>query len=157
MAVGLLAMPAVASAATAPAIDARTLSGDIIRVPNHDGAVVIVNFWATWCAPCRAEMPAIDRYYRDHRDDGLRVIAISMDQGREREVRAIAATLHFDVALGRASRIASTYRPSALPATLVFGRDGQLRYDSRRLAKSAPLDASELARIVDPLLGERRP
>jgi len=82
----------------------------------------------------------------------LRVIAIGMDQEREREVPSIAATLHFDVALDRVSKIALAFGPSALPIMLVFGRDGRLHYDSRRVTKSAPLGAAALARIIDPLL-----
>jgi len=136
-----------------PVISAKTLDGGELRVGAADGLVTIVNMWATWCAPCRAEMPALDGYYQAHRTQGLRMLAISLDDASKAQVvRTVAASFHFPVALARAARLPPAYRPSQLPVTLVFGRDGRLRFDSRKTP--GLMTTAQLDRVVGPLLGE---
>lgn len=148
------AVPVSAAQAAEPAtISGRTIAGDPFNVKNDTGRVVIINFWATWCLPCRAEMPALDSYYQAHHAAGLEMVAISMDDpSKAQMVRSVAAALHVPVALARDARIPGAYRPSQLPVTLVFGRDGRLRFDSRRTP--GLMTQAQLDRIADPLLGE---
>lgn len=121
---------------------------------QHRGHVLIVNFWATWCLPCRAEMPALDAYYLRHHGEGLDMLAISMDDpSKGRQVREVAAGYHFSVALVRDVRFSSRYRPTQLPVTLLFDRDGVLRYDSRKAA--GLMTEALLDRITGPLLASR--
>lgn len=142
-----------ASASSSPDISGKTLSGDAFDLRSEAGRVVVVNFWATWCLPCRAEMPAMDSYYQAHHTQGLDVIAISMDDpSRIAAVRSVAASYHFAVAIARDSRIPGGYRPSQLPVTLVFDRDGRLRFDSRR--SSGQMTPTLLDHAVGPLLAE---
>lgn len=152
----LLVSAAPLGAATGQAaIEATTLDGAHVRAGAAGEPVTLVNFWATWCVPCRAEMPALDAYYRANGARGLRVIAISMDDpAAAAKVRAIAGEFHFPVALARDSRIAGAYRPSRLPVTLLFDRKGALAYDSRR-GKPSLLDAALLETIAGPLLSQR--
>jgi cytochrome c biogenesis protein CcmG, thiol:disulfide interchange protein DsbE len=137
-----------------PCIEGRTLDNSPFSLAALKGDVVIINFWATWCAPCRAEMPMLDNYYQTHRGSGLQLIAISMDDpGKGKAVSAVAAAYHFPVAMARDTRLAGVLRPTQLPVTLVFDRSGVLRFDSRRTTGSL-MDAATLNRIVDPLLDE---
>ena len=84
----------------APAMQAKLLDGTPFNLADSAGKVVIVNMWATWCAPCREEMPALDAYYRQHRDQGLVLIALSMDDPKDdAKVRAATKTYSFPVGL----------------------------------------------------------
>ncbi len=159
----LLLMAALGMATPADAerrgdpISARTTTGAPFALTDNRGNVVIVNFWATWCAPCRAEMPALDAYYRQHRDAGLALIAISLDASATRK-QVERATQGFAFAVARIGDVhmARSAIPSALPTTRIYGRDGRLRYASDPL-RPVPFDATTLERIVAPLLAEPAP
>jgi thiol-disulfide isomerase/thioredoxin len=143
------------SGAAPPAtIEGTTLDGVPFSVAALKSRVVLINFWATWCAPCRTEMPALDGYYLAHRADGLVMIAISMDDpARRKAARQFAGGFHFPTAIVRDVTLPSALRPAMLPVTLVYDRNGALRYDSRR-AKDGPMDAATLDRVVGPILRE---
>jgi len=142
-----------AGAKGVPLISGRSLSGETFDLSAERGKVVVINFWATWCLPCRAEMPSMESYYQGHHAQGLEMIAISMDDpSKVAAVRSVAADYHFAVAIARDARIPGAYRPSQLPVTLVFGRDGRLRFDSRR--SPGLMTQAQLDRVVGPLLAE---
>ncbi len=80
---------AVASDQTAatPALELTTLEGQEWSLAGHEGKVVLVNFWATWCPPCRAEIPHFNEIYAEHKEDGLEIFGVSLDRGGESVVR----------------------------------------------------------------------
>ena len=85
----------------------------------------MVNFWATWCTPCREEMPALEKFYTEHHADGLEIIAISMDDpDDEAKVRQLAKTYHYPIALTAGSRVDAFGRIWVLPLTFVIDRSG---------------------------------
>ena len=135
----------------APAIEAKLLDGSTFSLAAQGGKVVIVNLWATWCAPCRAEMPALDAYYRQHRDDGLVMLAISMDAPKdEAKVREVIREFAFPGALGRDADIRGYGRVWRLPLTFVIDRKGILRKDD--WYGDPGLDIPQLEAVVTPLL-----
>ncbi len=154
----LAALIAAAPAVPASlAVSAKTLDGGAFSLAAARGDVVIVNFWATWCAPCRVELPAFEAYYQAHQADGLRILAVSEDSATDtKAVMAVAAAYHLPMALDRNARYSNSIHPSQLPLTLIFDRAGALRFDSRRV-KGGAIDGATLAGIVDPLLAEPRP
>ena len=94
------------------------------------GKVVVVNFWATWCPPCRKEMPDLDALYKKFRGQGLVVLAISDED--EPKVRAFLKTrpVSYPVMLDKGRQVNELYRVEGIPKTYIYGRDGQLVTES---------------------------
>ena len=135
----------------APPMSARLLDGTLFELTNNAGKVVVVNMWATWCAPCRAEMPALDAYFRQYRGDGLVLIAISMDDPKdEAKVRDFMKPFSFPAALARDAHLKGYGRIWRLPLTFVVDRHGILRKDD--WYGDPGLDAQLLEKTITPLL-----
>jgi cytochrome c biogenesis protein CcmG, thiol:disulfide interchange protein DsbE len=151
VALALLAIsPAVA--ADAPFQSARTLDGAAF---NPAGQVTLVHYWATWCAPCRLEMPVLDAYYRTHHAQGLSMLAVSIDNGASAgKLKAATARFAFPVARIDDVRMPRRDIPSAIPVTRVYDRSGRLVFQSKGDGRTI-LDAATLDRIVTPLLVRR--
>jgi len=114
----------------APTIEARLLDGTAFSLAAQSGKVVVVNLWATWCAPCRAEMAAFDAYYRKHREEGLVFVAISVDDPKdEAAVREVMQPFAFPAALARDANIKGYGRVWRVPLTFVIDRKGILQKD----------------------------
>jgi cytochrome c biogenesis protein CcmG, thiol:disulfide interchange protein DsbE len=138
----------------APALEAKLLDGSDFSLAAQKGKVVLVNFWATWCAPCRAEMPALDAYYRKHRDEGFVVLAVSMDDLKdEAKVRQVMKPFAFEAALGPRSDIKGYERIWRMPLTFVVDRSGTLRKVD--WYGDPGLDEASLEKAVTPLLAAR--
>ncbi len=107
--------------------------GDSIGLRRaYAGHVTLINIWATWCAPCRQEMPSIERVYRQHRAQGFRVAAVSIDEASADSVRAFVARYHlsFDIYLDRSMAIQAAYQTIGVPASYLLDRHGRIAYTS---------------------------
>lgn len=136
----------------APEIQAKLLdSNEIFQLSRHRGKVVIVNFWATWCAPCKAEMPALQAFLERHRSDGLEVLAISMDESKDEPmVKKMAQQYSFQVALKANASFKGLGRIWRMPTTFVIDKEGLLRKNGH--VGDAEISAAELESLVTPLL-----
>jgi cytochrome c biogenesis protein CcmG/thiol:disulfide interchange protein DsbE len=101
-------------------------SDDSVRVSDFQGEVVLLNVWATWCAPCEQEMPSMERLYQEMGPQGLRVVAISVDQGDAEAVRdwAEERNLSFTVLHDPSGRIQQVYQTTGVPESFVLDRQG---------------------------------
>jgi peroxiredoxin len=127
----------VAAGALAPAYAAPSLRGDTVSLAALRGRVVLLNVWATWCAPCLREMPAMHRLQAALRDDGLEVVAVSVDAvapGPDRLERARARVgayvdelgVDFTVLLDPAGEVQRLFGVTGLPTTFLIDRDGRI-------------------------------
>lgn len=112
----------------APDFALRDLGGRTLRLSHHRGKAVFLNFWATWCIPCRIEMPSMEAIYKDYRGKGLEILAVSLDQGPVSEVEAFVKEykLSFPILLDPGMEVAQKYRVLGLPSTYLIGRSGRI-------------------------------
>jgi cytochrome c biogenesis protein CcmG/thiol:disulfide interchange protein DsbE len=149
--VGVAWARSVAEGSPAPPVEAKLLDGANLAPADYSGKVLVVNFWATWCGPCRAEMPALEAFYERHRGEGLEVVAISMDDPKdEAKVREVMRAYTFPAALGRDAKVKGYGRIWRLPLTFVIDRPGVLRKDG--WYGDPGLDLTLLEKTVTPLL-----
>lgn len=136
----------------APPFSGTTLDGQEVSLDALRGNVVIVNFWATWCAPCRIELPLLDGYMRAREKNGLRVVAVTLDANRVPS--SAIKQLQDALSLPLLKRFKGDYAPidRAVPTNFVIDRAGVVRY-----AKAGSFDLDSLNAILVPLLNETPP
>jgi peroxiredoxin len=107
------------------AVDLAT--GDSVALrPRYDGSVTLVNIWATWCIPCRTEMPAMQQAYAALKNRGFRIVAVSVDEGSAADVKRFVQEygLTFDVLQDQSGRIQQTYRTTGVPESFLLDKNG---------------------------------
>jgi cytochrome c biogenesis protein CcmG, thiol:disulfide interchange protein DsbE len=112
----------------APALVLTAIDGTSIDLAKLRGKVVLVNFWATWCAPCRKEMPTLDAFYRRHRGQGFELIGISIDFARDAaKMRKAAATITYPAVGINDIEVNGFGAPEGVPVTYVIDAEGIVR------------------------------
>jgi peroxiredoxin len=107
------------------AVDLAT--GDSISLREHyRGAVTLVNIWATWCVPCRVEMPAMEKVYQSLAPRGFKIAAVSIDEGSPEDVQTFARELglSFDILQDRSTKVQQIYQTTGVPESFLLNRDG---------------------------------
>ena len=110
----------------APAFQALRLDGAVAGLGDYRGKVILLNVWATWCGPCRTEMPSMERLQRAFAGSDFRVVAVSVDQARSAVVRQFATDLglSFDILHDPTGEIQRVYRTTGVPESWVIDRQG---------------------------------
>jgi thiol-disulfide isomerase/thioredoxin len=134
----------------APALIVPTLDARVFDLAALRGKVVIVNFWASWCSPCRAEMPQLDAFYRRYHARGLELIGISVDDLAEgAAVLRIMKSFSYPAALAAAAKVNDFGPPLAVPTTWIVDSRGIVR---ARLIAGNAVTRQSLEQAVLPLL-----
>jgi len=112
----------------APTFTLRNLQGNLEGLEDYKDKVIVLNFWATWCAPCLEEMPAFEELYRRYRSQGLTVLAVSLDKGDSLKVKNFvdANNLTFPVLLDSEGVAEKLYPSFTIPFTYVIDRKGRI-------------------------------
>lgn len=134
----------------APDFTVTTFGGKTVKLADLQGNVIILNFWATWCAPCRRELPLLEAAFEAYRKYGFQVLAVATeDSVPESKLRPLAAKLQIPFV----KRIKGRYDVlEGLPTNYVIDRSGKLVY-----AQAAAFDADSLNALIVPLLKEPIP
>ena len=154
LAIGVLFFGGVALAGeAAPDFTLRDINGKQVSLSSYKGKVVLVNFWATWCGPCKLEMPHLDKMDRDLEEKGFEVISISTDDARaSSKVKPLIKRGGYDftVLLDKETTVVSQYNPAkTLPYNVLIDREGAIH---KVFQGYNPGDEVELRKEVESLL-----
>ena len=143
----------------APGFSAATLDAtpDMKTLTDYRGKVVLLNIWATWCEPCRTEMPSIEALHREFGPRGLSVVAVSIDEaGQEQAIRDFVREygLTFEVLHDASGSIQRIYQTTGVPETLVIGKDGVIR---KKILGATEWNSAGNRALVAQLLGVAAP
>ncbi|MGO9450504.1 MAG: TlpA family protein disulfide reductase [Candidatus Binataceae bacterium] len=138
----------------APALVVQELSGQTFDLSALRGKVVVINFWATWCPPCREEMPALDAFYRRYHSQGLEMIGLAANRRHERsDVAKVMEAFSYPAGMLHDCKANGFSDPTELPVTYVV--DGQGIVRAKLVPDETPVTEQSLAQAVLPLLAER--
>ena len=114
--------------AVAPDFTLKALDGKWDALSNYKGQVVVINVWATWCGPCRVEMPSLESLYRRFRAQGVAVLAVSIDKGADAEVKKFVEEykLSFPVLMDADGQVEKLYPAFSVPVTYVIDKAGRI-------------------------------
>jgi cytochrome c biogenesis protein CcmG/thiol:disulfide interchange protein DsbE len=147
-------IPAPQVGFVAPSFTYTELNGQKGNLSDYQGKILIINFWASWCPPCRAEMPALQQVYTSYQDKGLVVLAINAsNQDTHGAMQTFLGSFEhsFSIPLDTNGAVSRLYRVSSLPTTFLIGRDGRVR----DLVIGGPLTIAGLSNRVEALLQEQ--
>ena len=154
----------VTAGTVAPDFEVNDLKGGVARLSDLRGEVVLVNIWATWCLPCREEMPSMERLYRDVGEDGFEIMAVSIDAdlggfdvagrpGGDIQLFAEEYGLTFPILHNPSGDIQQLYRTTGVPETFLIGRDGIIY---KKVAGGTEWDAPQHKELIQRLLAAPR-
>jgi peroxiredoxin len=157
-ALALFALPHGAVAATAPAAAAGAIAPDFtlhaadgrnVRLDELRGQVVLVNFWATWCGPCRAEMPHLDQLYQKYHKSGFVLLGVNIDDNPATALTtAQKLGVSFPILLDTDKKVSKLYNLTDMPSTVVIDRDGKMRFLHRGYRDGVEADYDQQIRAL---------
>ncbi len=119
----------VAPMSAAPDFALRSMSGPNLRLQEQRGRVVMINFWATWCGPCRQEMPQLNKLYDKYHAAGFVLLGVNVDDNPSHAAElAKKLGLNFPILLDTDKTVSRLYDLSTMPSTVLIDRDGRVRY-----------------------------
>jgi len=143
---------AVALQDEAPDFTLKSLEGSNLRLEEYRGQVVLINFWASWCGPCRQEMPLLDQLHNRYEETGFAVLGVNVEGEVKPAQKIVDKTkVTFPVLIDEDQKVSEMYNLEAMPSTVVVDRDGVIRYIHRGYK---PGDEAKYFEIVKTLIRE---
>ena len=125
----LTATAAWAAKDIAPEFSLPDDSGAMVSLQDFDGQVVLINFWASWCGPCREEMPLLDALHKRYEPLGFTMIGVNVEEDSAAAEKFLQGTaVSFPILFDRENSVSKLYDVIAMPSTVIVGRDGTVRY-----------------------------
>ncbi|MDR1787179.1 MAG: TlpA family protein disulfide reductase [Treponema sp.] len=144
-------IPLLETALSPADFEVTTLSGEKVRLSSLAGSYVFLNFWATWCPPCRSEMPSMEALYKRFKVRGLRFLAVDIQENREAAARfASRYQFSFPIGLDLSGSISEAYAIKAIPATFILNKEGRI---IARVTGSLDWSAPAVLAAFETLLG----
>lgn len=113
---------------TAPDFTLKSRSGKNVKLNELRGQVVMINFWASWCGPCRKEMPLLDGLQKKYADYGFKLLGVNVDQDHASAMKLLShVPVDFTILFDPTSKVSKLYNVDAMPSTVIIGRDGHIR------------------------------
>ena len=113
----------------APDFTLKSRSGENIKLSELRGEVVMLNFWASWCAPCRQEMPLLEALYKKYSDLGFTILAVNVEEDSSKaDILLKDIPVTFPVLFDNTNQVTKLYKVVAMPSTVIIDRDGNMRY-----------------------------
>ncbi|MFI5211639.1 MAG: TlpA family protein disulfide reductase [Ignavibacteria bacterium] len=115
----------------APEFSAKDISGNTVTLSDLKGKVILVDFWASWCVPCKKSMPHIIELYNNRADSSFTVIAVNVDEERskiEEFANSISTQFPFPVIFDKDSKLPSLYNVEGMPTTIIIDKEGLIRF-----------------------------
>ena len=123
---------AVEPSESVPDFTLKSMRGDNLRLEELRGQVVLINFWASWCGPCRQEMPLLQQIHQRYAPMGFTVLGVNVDESPEKAQRIVdRMTIDFPLLLDTNQAVSESYQVDAMPFTVLVDRDGVVRYVHR--------------------------
>jgi peroxiredoxin len=137
----------------APGFTLPDLAGRSVSLSAFRGKVVIVNFWATWCGPCRREIPSLERLYQSRKEKGLEILAVSVDRTSSSKVASFVTDhqMSFPVLLNPNGDVGQRYWAKAIPSSFVLDKKGVIRW---KVQGTMEWDVPQVTSRIDQLLSD---
>jgi peroxiredoxin len=113
----------------APNFTLKSRSGENLKLSEYRGDVVLVNFWASWCGPCRKEMPKLEELYQKYKNLGFNLLAVNVEEDSSKAndfLKDLSVT--FPILYDNENKVSKLYKVSAMPSTVIIDRDGNVRF-----------------------------
>jgi peroxiredoxin len=125
----LASASSVGPGAPAPAFQLPAASGNPVGLADLKGQVVLINFWASWCGPCRQEMPVLEQMYRKYKTAGFTLLGVNVEPKSTDAVGFLKSTpVSFPILFDTQSKVSTLYEVSGMPSTVIVDRKGKVRY-----------------------------
>jgi len=149
--------PSPAQGRAAPDFLLETLDGGTLRLSDLQGKAVLVNFWATWCRPCRSEVPHLVAAYERYRQEGLEIVAVNLQEDKDTVARFVDEFgMQFPVVIDRSGDVAEEYRAIGIPTSVFIDRSGVVRsiYTGPFVGQQSrqDIEESDLAQRIEEIL-----
>ena len=137
----------------APGFEIENLAGGNAGLADYKGKIVLLNFWATWCMPCRAEMPGMETLWQKYKEQGLVIAAVSVDEGSRGRIETFSKLLDlsFPILLDPESEVSDQYKVSNMPTSFLIDRNGKI---ISRIVGTEEWTSPEAIQLVEEILSQ---